>query len=84
MDFNQDGVIRPFIFETQHSSASGEEANAVDEGTQGKIKGETSTRRRLVNCEWCSCGNCYEMPSENKNICCQEMNLLGDRLDLES
>ena len=43
MDFNQDGVIRPFIFETQHSSVSGEE-NAVDEGTQGKIKGETSTR----------------------------------------
>ena len=44
MDFNQDGIIRPFIFETQHSSASGEEANAVDEGTQEKIKGETSTR----------------------------------------
>ena len=44
MDFNQDGVIRPFIFETQHSSSSGEEENAVDEGTRRKMKGETSTR----------------------------------------
>ena len=38
MDLNQDGVIRPFIFETQHSSASGEEEIAVDEETQEKYK----------------------------------------------
>ena len=78
MDLNQDGVIRPFIFETQHSLASGEEAIAVDEETQEKIKGETFTRSQLGNCEWCSFGNCYEMLSENKNLCCQKMNLLGD------
>ena len=54
MDLNQDGVIRPFMFETQHSSASGEEAIAVDEETQEKIKGETFTRSQLGNREWCS------------------------------
>ena len=84
MDLNQEGVIRPFMFETQHSSASGEEAIAVDKETQEKIKGETFARSQLGNCEWCSFGNCHEMPSENKNLCCQEMNLLGDWLDLES
>ena len=47
MDLNQDGVIRPFMFETQHSSASGEEAIAVDEETQEKIKGETFTTWKL-------------------------------------
>ena len=78
MDLNQDGVIRPFIFETQHSLASGEEAIAVDEETQEKIKGETFTRSQLGSCEWCSFGNCHEMPSENKNLCCQKMNLLSD------
>ena len=78
MDLNQDGVIRPFMFETQHSSASGEEEIAVDEETQEKIKGETFTRSQLGNREWFSCGNCHEMPSENKNLCFQEMNFLGD------
>ena len=48
MDFNQDGVIRPFIFETQHSSSSGEEENAVDEGTQGKIKGVAAAKRAIM------------------------------------
>ena len=78
MDLNQEGVIRPFMFETQHSSASGEEAIAVDKETQEKIKGETFARSQLGNCEWCSFGNRHEMPSENKNLCFQEMNLLGD------
>ena len=48
------------------------------------IKGETSTRSRVGNGGWCSCGNCRKITSENKNLCCQEMNLLGNRLDLES
>ena len=34
---------------------------AVNEAPREKIKGEICKRWRLVNCEWCSCGNCYEM-----------------------
>ena len=34
----------------------------------------------LGNREWCSCGNCRAMPTENKCISCQEMNVLADQL----
>ena len=64
MDLNPDGVIRPFIFEPQHSSSLGEEEISVDEETQKEIQEETSSRSRLVYRECCSCGNCQEMPSE--------------------
>ena len=74
LDLNPDGVIRPFMFEPQHSSSSGEEEISVDKETQEEIQEETSTR---------SCSNCQEMPTENECICCQEMDVLGDRLDLE-
>ncbi|XP_058957973.2 P2X purinoceptor 7-like [Pocillopora verrucosa] len=83
LDLNPDGVIRPFMFEPQHSSSSGEEEISVDKETQEEIQEETSTRSRLGNREWCSYGNCQEMPTENECICCQEMDVLGDRLDLE-
>ena len=83
LDLNPDGVIRPFMFEPQHSSSSGEEEISVDKETQEEIQEETFTRSRLGNREWCSCGNCQEMPTENECICCQEMDVLSDRLDLE-
>ena len=34
LDLNPDGVIRPFMFEPQHSSSSGEGEIFVDEETQ--------------------------------------------------
>ena len=82
LDLNPDSVIRPFMFEPQHSSSSGEEIS-VDKETQEEIQEETSTRSHLGNHEWCSCSNCQEMPTENECVCCQEMNVLGDQLDLE-
>ena len=54
LDLNPDGVIRPFMFEPQHSSSSGEEEISVDKETQEEIQEETSTRSRLGNREWCS------------------------------
>ena len=53
LDLNPDGVIRPFMFEPQHSSSSGEGEIFVDEETRD-IQGETSTHTRLGNREWCS------------------------------
>ena len=49
LDLNPDGVNRPFMFEPQHSSSSGEEEISVDVETQEEIQGETSTRTRLGN-----------------------------------
>ena len=77
-DLHPDGVIGAFMFEPQHSSPSGEEEISVDEEIQEEIQGETSTRSLLGNLEWCSCGNCQEMPEENECMCCQEMKVLGD------
>ena len=37
LDLNPDGVIRPFMFEPQHSSSSGEEEISVDKETQEEI-----------------------------------------------
>ena len=78
LDLNPDSVIHPFMFEPQHSSSSGEEEISVDEETQEDIQRELSTRSRPGNREWCFCGNCQEMPTENECICCQEINVLGD------
>ena len=57
LDLNPDGVIRPFMFEPQHSSSSGEGEIFVDEETQRYTRGNTrveSTHSRLGNREWCS------------------------------
>ena len=56
LDLNPDSVIRPFMFEPQHSSSSGEEEISVDEETQEDIQREPSTRPRPGNREWSSCG----------------------------
>ena len=66
LDLNPDSVIRPFMFEPQHSSSSGEEEISVDEETQEDIQRELSTCSRPGNREWCFCGNCQEMTKENE------------------
>lgn len=84
LDISTDGRIRPFMFEPQHSSSSQEEdlveRNETNEDT---TDGMSTTRSRLDNRDWCLCRNCQIMTTENESICCQEMNELGDRLDLE-
>lgn len=35
-------------------------------------------------CEWHTCGNCQEKPTENKIVCCQELNVLGHHLNFKS
>ena len=66
LDLNPDGVIRPFMFEPQHSSSSGEGEIFVDEETQ------RYTRRNIYALtSWKSWvvllarGDCQEMPTEN-------------------
>ena len=64
LDLNPEGETRPLMFEPQDSSSSGEEETSVDEEIQREIQGEKSRRSGLRNREWCSCGNCQKMPSE--------------------
>lgn len=46
------------------------------------IQGEISRCLCLWNRKWCSCGNCQEMPTESECISCQEMNVLGNQLQI--
>ena len=52
LDLNPDSVIRPFMFEPQHSSSSGEEEISVDketqEDTRRNIYALTSWKSRMV------------------------------------
>ena len=38
LDLNPDGVIRPFVFEPQHSSSSGEEETSVEKKLRKQCK----------------------------------------------
>ena len=86
LDISSDGTIRPFMFEPQHGSSSEEEGEfSMVQGQleTGETEAERTFRSRLGHREWCICGNCQIMPTETESICCQEMDVLGDRLDLE-
>ena len=86
LEIESDGVIRPFMFEPQHGTSSEDESDAnmaQDPPEALEYTADETTRSRLGNRDWCTCTNCQVMPSETESICCQEMNVLGDRLDLE-
>lgn len=75
------------MFQTQHCSSSGEEETFVDEESQekgvSKRDRDLLSRSRLEKLERCSYGNCLEKPAENKIVCCQELSVLGHRLNLK-
>ena len=86
LEIESDGVIRPFMFEPQHGTSSEDESdsNMVQDPPEAvEYTTDETTRSRLGNRNWCTCTNCQVMPSETESICCQEMNVLGDCLDLE-
>ena len=83
LDIDSDGAIRPFMFEPQHGSSSEDDDDHTDAQPETEESQELSTQSRLGTREWCLCGNCQVMVTEQESICCQEMDVLGDRLDLE-
>ena len=86
LEIESDGVIRPFMFEPQHGTSSEDESdsNMVQDPQEAvEYTFDETTRSHLGNRDWRTCTNCQVMPSETESICCQEMNVLGDRLDLE-
>jgi len=86
-EFESDGVIRPFMSDPQHGTSSEDESGSnmpQDVPEAFEYTADETSRSRLGNRDWCICSNCQVMPSETESICFQEMNLLGDRLDLES
>ena len=86
INITSDVAIRPFMFEPQHGSSSEEELDMSITENQPETE-ETEIERtiqsRLGHREWCICSNCQVMSTEIESICCQEMDVLGDRLDLE-
>ena len=86
LDFSSDGAIRPFMFEPQHSSSEEEEVDlsiSQDQSQTEESETERTIRSRIGHRQWCICSNCQVMSTEAESICCQEMDVLGDKLDLE-
>ena len=90
LEIESASVIRPFMFEPQHgtSSEDNSDSNTARDPPEAVTSNADSddsetTRSRLGNRDWCTCTNCQVMLSETESLCCQEMNVLGDRLDLE-
>ena len=86
LEIESDGVIRPFMFEPQHGTSSEDESDsnmAQDPPEAVEYTTDETTRSRLGNRDWCTCTNCQVMLCETESICCQEMNFLVHRLDLE-
>ena len=78
------------MFEPQHGTSSEDDSDSntardPPEAVESNADSENSetARSRLGNRDWCTWTNCQVMLSETESLCCQEMNVLGDRLDLE-
>ena len=85
LEIESDGVIRPFMFEPQHGTSSEDESDsnmAQDPPEAVEYTTDETTRSRLGNRDWCTCTNCQVTLSQMESICCQEMNVLGDRVSL--
>ena len=86
LEIESDGVIRPFMFEPQHGTSSEDESDsnmAQDPPEAVEYTTDETTGSRLGIRDWCTWTNCQVMLSETESICCQEMNFLVHRLDLE-
>ena len=86
LDISSDDAIRPFMFGPQYGSSSEEVDFSISEDQPQTEETETERtfQSRLGHQEWCICSNCQVMSTETKSICCQEMDVLGDRLNLKS
>ena len=77
LEIGSDGTIRLFMFEPQHRTSSEEEVDSDTAQDQPETV-ESVVRSRS--------GNRDKLPRlicPRKCGCCQEMDVLGDRLDLE-
>ncbi|XP_064612525.1 P2X purinoceptor 7-like [Liolophura sinensis] len=70
--------INPYMFEPEWSS-DGDETPEV-EGNVTDIEPEGPDRRE--NTEWCTCGQCHPLDSQEECICCQEISRVVDRIEL--
>ena len=90
LEIESDGVIRPFMFKPQHGTSSEDDSDSntardLPEAVTSNANGDDSetARSHLGNRDWCTYANCQVMLSETESLCCQEMNVLKDRLDLK-
>ena len=81
VDIDCNGAIRPFMLKPQHDSSSEDEILSKRRQL-GSESEELEVRSLLGTREWCKCSNCQVMATESECICCQETDVLGDRLDL--
>ena len=82
LEIESDGVIRPFIFEPQHGTSS--EAEVTRTWLKIRQKRWNIPPTRLHDHVLAiAIGGPALLLSETESICSQEMNVLGDRLDLD-
>ena len=86
IESDSDSVLELDITSGLHGSSSEEELYMSITENQPETEEteiERTIRSRLGHREWCICSNCQVMSTEGESICCQEMDVLGDRLDLK-
>ena len=79
---NSQNHIQPFMFELQHGSSSEESHSSEEQGDNNESEDVDAAWLRVGNREWCGCGNCLEMSTEQEINFCQEMDVLGDNLEV--
>ncbi|XP_078025266.1 P2X purinoceptor 7-like [Epinephelus lanceolatus] len=69
MAAGQQTAVQPYMFEPESDP---EQQDAPEESQQPRMNMDIS--------QWCSCGNCEQMPTEPENICCMEIPQVTRRL----
>jgi len=71
--------VQPFLFEPTYPP--GEEpsnSQGEDEEEGGELDENGS---RIGSAQWCSCGGCETMPTDDECFCCQELEGLNQKFD---
>ncbi len=72
--------IEPFQFEPTYSPGE-EPVDDYDEEFDRVNETDSTENSRIGNTEWCTCGVCVSMASEDECFCCQELEELNQKFD---
>lgn len=72
--------IQPYAFEPKKRDID-EGSDSSDSESDAEITEFEEAQDGVGNTNWCCCGNCRPMTTEQESICCQEMSRLDNKLE---